>query len=55
MSGTIIDPLVERLFRDEAGRLLALLTRLLGPVHDAVEDVARRGAADCWDVQRMGR
>ncbi len=37
-----VTPLVERLFRDEAGRLIALLTRLLGPAHLALaEDVTQ--------------
>lgn len=37
-----IPPLVDRLFREEAGRLTALLTRLLGPSHLAlVEDVVQ--------------
>lgn len=37
-----VDPLVDRLFREEAGRLTALLTRLLGPAHLALaEDVTQ--------------
>ncbi len=37
-----VTPLVDRLFRDEAGRLIALLTRLLGPSHLALaEDVTQ--------------
>ena len=37
-----VAPLVERLFREEAGRLVALLTRLLGPAHVALaEDVTQ--------------
>ncbi len=37
-----LGPLVDRLFRDEAGRLTALLTRLLGPAHLALaEDVVQ--------------
>ena len=37
-----VGPLVERLFRDESGRLVALLTRLLGPAHVALaEDVTQ--------------
>lgn len=37
-----VAPLVDRLFRDEAGRLVALLTRLLGPAHVALaEDVTQ--------------
>lgn len=38
----LVPPLVERLFRTEAGRLTALLTRLLGPAHLALaEDVVQ--------------
>jgi RNA polymerase sigma-70 factor (ECF subfamily) len=37
-----VAPLVDRLFRDEAARLIALLTRLLGPAHLALaEDVTQ--------------
>lgn len=38
----MLSPLVERLFREESGRLIALLTRLLGPAHLALaEDVTQ--------------
>lgn len=49
-----IAPLVERLFRDEAGRLTALLTRLLGPTQLALaEDVVQEAfiaALRSWSV-----
>ena len=39
---TGVPPLVDRLFREESGRLTALLTRLLGPAQLAlVEDVVQ--------------
>jgi RNA polymerase sigma-70 factor, ECF subfamily len=38
----VVPPLVDRLFREEAGRLTALLTRLVGPAHLALaEDVVQ--------------
>lgn len=49
-----VAPLVERLFRDEAGRLTALLTRLLGPAQLALaEDVVQEAfvaALKSWSV-----
>ncbi|HYM26360.1 MAG TPA: DUF6596 domain-containing protein [Vicinamibacterales bacterium] len=53
--GNVAAPLVEDLFRHQAGRLVARLTRLLGPAHiglaeDAVQDAMIR-ALHAWPEQ----